>query len=270
LHLYCQNNIYLVILAGYVLSTLNQTEGYGNDDLAMSVVLIILTIGIFLLFILMTVQNSRKLVRLFQARRNQKEDAKETEMEDVEIKKALAIVPTNPLFKGSGESTRHLFVNTIDTENITTSTINSPVSKAKPSKSAKASAQCDECETNTASVRCDECQQSLCASCADSLHRQGKRAQHALTAIEVPVMSAQESLRAKLGADDEDNSTLTGGDEGGFDEDGYVDQLQKKGGVRSKAAAAKLKAAVQEDEQESAQAGLATDIDDINNLMTDD
>jgi len=288
LHLYCQNNIYLVILAGYVLSSIDVSDGYGDDDLAMSVVLIILTIALFLLFILMTVQNSRKLIRLFQARRNQKADVKETEMENVEIKKALAIVPTNPLFEGTGETTKHLFVNTIDTENMTgtSSTLNSPVSKAAGStkKAAGVELQCDECETDTATVRCDECQQNLCAACCESLHRQGKRSQHvfaSLAAAPPKPVSRQSSMRQKLGVDDdEDNTTLTGGDDenttasGDFNEDNYVAEVekntQKHGGARAKAAVKKLKKAVEEDEQNSAQKGLAGDIDDINNLMTDD
>jgi len=290
LHLYCQNNVYLVILAGYVLSSLDQQDGYGDDDLAMSVVLIILTIGVFILFALMTIQNSRKLIRLFQARRNQRADVNQTEMEDVEIKKALAIVPTNPLFEGTGESTKHLFVNTIETETLDTnaaSTTLSPVSKAKGSQkgSQKGSSQirtqtevqCDECETNTASVRCEECQQSLCSSCSESLHRQGKRAQHALVTLQVAPVSAQAALRQKMGVSEDDNTTLTGEDDdnttasGDFNEDRYVKDVEEHGRKpRTKAAAAKLKEAVHEDEQQSAQQGLATDIDDINALMTDD
>jgi len=251
------------------------------------------------LFILMTIQNSRKLIRLFQARRNQKADDKDTEMQDVEIKKALAIVPTNPLFQGTGETTKHLFVNTIETETLDTNAASatlSPVSKTRSGSqvskvsqtrpSAKKVAEgpgCDECETNVATVRCEECQQNMCSTCSDSLHKPGtKRAEHLLTTISAPV-SAQAALRQRMGVDDDDNTTITGEDDdnttasGNFDEDNYVADVEKHqkgkrfaGGVRTKAAAAKLKESVHQDEQQSAQHGLATDIDDINALMTDD
>jgi len=72
LHLFAQTEIYLIVLAGFILFDSAAVGLDERTDILLSTVMIMLTVGVFLAFLIMAFMNVKKIVRNFQRDRREK------------------------------------------------------------------------------------------------------------------------------------------------------------------------------------------------------
>jgi len=77
LHMFVEIEIFLLLLCGYILQSLNATQIDSNINLLISIVLIALTIGVMIMMVLMTFRNIRKMFQK-RIREQLQADAKAT------------------------------------------------------------------------------------------------------------------------------------------------------------------------------------------------
>jgi uncharacterized membrane protein YciS (DUF1049 family) len=99
LHLFVQVELYLIVLAGYILTSLGTIALDEKTDIILSTVLIMMSVGLLVAFLLMAIMNIRKMIRNRRRRKLKKSRSKmsnmSNSMSDNEKKAIRLTVQTN-------------------------------------------------------------------------------------------------------------------------------------------------------------------------------
>jgi hypothetical protein len=82
LHLFVQIELFLVVLAGFILVSTAEAGLPENTDVLLSAVMIVMTIGVIVLFAFMAVMNIRKMIRTYLRKKQDAKDAAEAKLNE--------------------------------------------------------------------------------------------------------------------------------------------------------------------------------------------